>query len=562
MSRIEDEAMGRRAEDFPIKRLELPQGIRLLENVYLPMRDGIKVAVDVYLPEREGAYPVILGMCPYKKEAQFLSPNEGFHSEGGDPRFFVPRGYVMVFATVRGAGFSQGEFTLWGRQEQLDGYDIVEEIAKQPWCDGNIGMFGGSYLGMSQWYTAAQRPPHLRCITPIDACTDIYRDFVYQLGGMFYRAFMGFWGMNLTDELMFPGPVEGKAPVPNLYGEWMSHYLDGPYFQERSAIHFLDQIEVPVLAVVSASGWLHSAGMLRGLAKIKAQPFKVVVGPSIYGTMFSTMYWHNHKFYKYALRWLDHWLKGVDTGILDEPPVMVYDGGTGEWRYEDEIPPFTRTEYANFFLRSGTPGNAEPPQGLLSLEAPTEEEAPDIIKTPRLGPALMQNKPVLAYVTAPLEKPITVNGPVSATLYGSIKSIDTSLWAYFVKVGDMAPDGSVRLITKGQLKACYRELDESRSSEQWPWHPFGQAVYLKPDKVYDFLIQVMPIFHTFKEGHRIWLQIASDDPDYKLDNFADRVPGPYPAENAVYHDGLHPSRLMLPVIAEPNVVERRPEALF
>ena len=215
--------MVKRAEDYPIKRSELPQGIRLIENLYLPMRDGVKIAVDVYLPDKEGAYPVILAMCPYKKEAQALSPNRGFHSEGGDPRFFVPRGYAMVFATVRGAGFSQGEFTAWGRPEQLDGYDIVEEIAKQPWCDGNVGMFGGSYLGMSQWYTAAQRPPHLKCITPIDACTDIYRDFVYQLGGMFYKQFMQMWGINLIDELMFPGPIEGKAPVPNLYGDWMSH---------------------------------------------------------------------------------------------------------------------------------------------------------------------------------------------------------------------------------------------------------------------------------------------------------------------------------------------------
>ena len=123
--------MDGQATEFPITRPELPAGIRLLENVYLEMRDGIKIATDVYLPEEEGAYPVILAICPYKKEAQALSPNRGFHSEGGDLRFFVPRGYAMVFATARGAGFSQGEFTAWGLAEQQDGYDIVEEISKQ-----------------------------------------------------------------------------------------------------------------------------------------------------------------------------------------------------------------------------------------------------------------------------------------------------------------------------------------------------------------------------------------------------------------------------------------------
>ena len=106
----------------------------------------------------------------------------------------------------------------------------------------------------------------------------------------------------------------------------------------------------------------------------------------------------------------------------------------------------------------------------------------------------------LAYATPPLDRPVTVNGPVSATLYGSTKSIDTSLWAYFLKVGDMAPDGSVKLVSKGNLKACYRELDESKSSEQWPWHPFTKAEYLEPETVYDFLVQIKPIFHTFQRG--------------------------------------------------------------
>ena len=109
--------------------------------------------------------------------------------------------------------------------------------------------------------------------------------------------------------------------------------------------------------------------------------------------MYSTMYWHNERFYNYALRWLDHWLKGIDTGILEEPPVMVYDGGTGEWRYENEIPPFARTEYTHFYLRSDPAGPAQPPQGLLSLEAPSGDEAPDIIKNTRRGTGLFQNKP-------------------------------------------------------------------------------------------------------------------------------------------------------------------------
>ena len=319
-----------------------------------------------------------------------------------------------------------------------------------------------------------------------------------------------------------------------------------------------------MLAVVSGAGiMLHSAGMLRGLAKIKARPFKVVVGPGSPG-MYALIYWHNEKFYAYALRWLDHWLKGIDTGILDEPPVMIYDNGTAEWRYENEIPPFTRTQYTNYYLRSDPAGSAQPPQGLLSLEAPTGEETPDTIKNDPAppGPASVQNAATLTYVTPPLDRPVTVNGPVSATLYASTKSIDTSLWAHFVAVADMAPDGSVRPVSNGNLKACYREVDELKSSEEWPWHPFTKVEYLQPETVYDFLVQIKPIFHTFKEGHRIVLQIFSESPFYKLDNFTDPIPGPYPAENSVYHDKLRPSRLMLPVIADLDVVKERPEAVF
>jgi len=536
--------------NYPVGAVSLPAGIKLLRNVYLTMRDGVKLAMDVYLPEKDGRYPVILGVCPYKKEAQAYSPNDGFHSEGGDFRFYVPRGYAMAFVTVRGAGYSQGKFTLLGRQEQEDGYDIVEGIARQPWCDGNVGMFGGSYLGMSQYYVAAQRPPHLKCITPCDASTDFYRDFVYQTGGMLYRAFIGNWGVNLTDELQFPGPIEGKEPPPNLYLDWLSNYLDGPYYRERSMIHLLDRIEVPVLAVVSGSGWLHSRGMLRGLQKIKPPVLKVVVAPSVYGTMFSTMYWHNERFNSYIVRWLDHWLKGVDTGILAEPPVMVFDGGSGEWRYENEVPPVERTRWIKLYFRSSSEGHPEPLQKLLSAEPPMGSEDPDTYESRVRRGAAAASVKRLVYATAPLEEDLKLWGPLSATIYGAISTENTSLWAWFVRVGEIAPDGTVKLISKGTLKACYREVDESLSTPQQPWHPFTKAEYLKPNTVYDFLIEIQPVFHTFRKGHRLFVQVASDDADFKVDNFSDPVAGPYPAIISVFHDAEHPSHLLVPTVPD------------
>jgi predicted acyl esterase len=519
--------------------------------------------MDVYLPDKPGKYPVILAMCPYKKEAQAGPPREGFHSEGGNYRFFVPHGYAMVFATVRGAGWSQGKFELWGPQEQKDSYDIVEGIAKQPWCDGNIGMLGGSYLGLSQYYTAAQQPPHLKCITPCDAGIDVYRDFVYQSGGMFYNAFMGNWSTNLVLECMFPGPIEGKEPPPNFMCDWESNYLDGQYYHDRSMKWVLDKIKVPVLGIASGSGWLHSRGMIRGLPMIKSKNLKAVIGPTAYlgaVSMFSTLYWHNEKVAKYVLRWFDYWLKGINTGIMDEPPVVVYDGGTGDWRYENELPPFARTQWKDFYLHANPAHPAEPPQGLISMDKPTGNEEPEKIKTPRARPDLA--KPGLAYVTPALEKEVRIWGPVSATIYGKSDTTNTAPWGYFIKIGDQAPDGKVTLISKGSLKASMREVDESKSEPGRPWHPFTKKVILEPNKVYDFQIEMLPVFHTFKAGHKIWVQIACDDPDFMLINYTDTVAGSVPAENYVYHDQEHPTHIFLPIIPDAPIIAPVKEPIF
>jgi len=548
------------SNDYPVERVRLPPGIRLEENVYVTMRDGVKLAVDVYRPEKDGRYPVILGLCPYPKEAQAGSSRQGYHSEGGNPSFYIPRGYVMVFATTRGAGMSQGQYNFHDAAEQRDGYDLVEQIAQQPWCDGNVGMLGGSYLGWSQYYTAAQRPPHLRCIVPIDAGTDLYRDLVYQGGGMYFRLFMSLWGVNLINECLFPGPVEGKLPPMNFFTEWLTHYLDGPWYRERSSINFLDKIEVPVLMIASASAWLHSRGQFIGYTKIRSTK-KLVVGPHNPGGMYSMIYWENRRTNEYILRWLDYWLKGVETGIMDESPVVIYDEGTDDWRYENEYP-LARTEWTKYYLRENPGRPGQPPQGSISMEEPGEDEKPEKYRTPRSRPDLAMNKAVLAYVSPALEKDLKLWGPLSATIYASSATVNTTALAWFLKLGDVAPDRTVKLITKGNLKASHREGDESKSRPGQPWHPFQNPVVVEPNKIYDYQIELQPIFHTFKAGHKIWVQIASDDPDFILTNYGDLVVGPVPAENSVYHQKAYPSHLLLPVIPDAPIITPVKEPLF
>jgi len=270
-------------------------------------------------------------------------------------------------------------------------------------------------------------------------------------------------------------------------------------------------------------------------------------------------------FNNYLLRWFDHWLKDVDNGIMDEPPVMIHDSGSGETRYENELPPLKRTQWTKFYLRSNTTRPSSSPQGLVSLEAPVAQDEPDKYNAPRLGHAsvdLSGGKPVLAYATPPLEKDVRVWGSLSATIYGSIETSNTSTWAWFVNLYDVATDGTIMSVSKGNLKACYRDVDESKSKPGHPWHPFDKVVNLKTNEIYDFLIELQPMFYTFKKGHKIQLEIMSDDPEFKIDNYGDLLPGLFPAEVSVYHDQLHPSHLLMPVVPDAPMIAPVKEPLF
>jgi predicted acyl esterase len=536
-------------KNYPTVRGPLLPGIKLDENIYVTMRDGIKVAVDIYRPEAEGQYPGLLSMSPYIKEIQQQPPELSHDIEAGATSFFVPRGYVHIVAQIRGTGFSQGQYNFLSTIEQQDGYDLVEWIAQQPWCDGNVGMLGDSYFAIIQYLVAAQQPPHLKCISPCDGLTDPYRHFVYR-GGLFNSWFMGMWGTELVRQCLWPGAVEGKLPPSNLFVDWASHSEDGPYFWERAARTKLDKIKVPMLSIVPQS-FTHITGQLYAYPIIEV-PKKLLVVPSS-GPHANVHFLRNKALNEQLLRWFDHWLKGIDTGIMDEPEVAIYDAITEEWRYENEYP-LARTEWTKFYLRSNPEGPAtESPYGLINMEPPENEE-PDKYMNPQSMGRLFAGKPVLAYATSPLEKDMRVWGPLSAILYGSSTTLDT---AWFIKLGDVGPDDNVQLIAEGQLKASFREVDESKSKPGQPFHPFQNPVPPEPNDIYEYQIEMRPIFYTIKAGHKIWVQIASHDLGYQsfLHTIYASEMLPVPAENTIYHDSEHPSYLLLPVIPDAPIIK-------
>lgn len=534
---------------YPVKRAPLPPRVQLEENVYVKMRDGVKVAVDVYRPKALGRYPALLSMSPYYKELQQKHPYFSKNIEAGATDLLVPEGYVHVIAQSRGTCMSQGQYNFLDIKEQQDGYDLVEWIAEQSWSDGNVATYGESYFSMIQYPIAALKPPHLKCCVIYEGLTDIYRDFVYQ-GGLFRDGFMSWWGTVLLDGILWPGlgQVEGKLPPVNLMYDWLSQPNDGPYYWERSGVTKIDKIDVPMLHLSAPYGPNHSRGQLLAYQELKV-PKKLVILPVTFWT--NVLFMKSKALNEQIRRWLDYWLKGIDTGIMEEPEVVICDSATQEWRYEREYP-LERTKWTKFYLRSNPAGpSTDPPYGLISEEAPSGNEAPDTYMTPESGALVRSGNPVVAFASAAMSHDMRVYGPAGVTLYGSSTSVDT---AWFVRIGDVGPDGQIRLLNHGQLKASHREVDEAKSKPGQPFHPHRAPALLETKKVYEFQIPMYPMFHTFKAGHKIWIQIASDNPMVTIHTIYNQILDTS-VENAIYHDSEHPSHLLLPVIPDAPMIK-------
>ncbi|MFC2044983.1 CocE/NonD family hydrolase [Chloroflexota bacterium] len=538
----------------PTVRAPLPSGIKLEENVYVTMRDGVKIAVDVYHPTEKGSYPALVSMSPYIKEIQQWPPVLTHSIEAGSTRFFVPKGYVHVIVQIRGTGMSQGQYDILDKVQQEDGYELVEWAARQPWCNGSVGMMGDSYFAMTQYMVAALQPPHLKCIAPCDGATDLYRDFFYK-GGIFNAWFFGFWAPDTYQQCVWPGPIKGKLPTAHFLEDLITHTEDGPYWWERSTWRRIDKIKVPVLSLVPGNSGYHLRGQLNAYPQIQSPKILVVMqigAPGGAHMMFMT-----NPVSELLLKWYDYWLKDIDTGIMDKPPVAICDGATQEWRYENEYP-LARTKWTEFYLRSNPAGRAtEPPYGLISIEKPAEQEEPDRYITPEslisLSPTAA-GKPAVAYTTQPLDKDVKVCGPISATLYASSTTFDTG---WFIKLGDIAPNGNVAIITDGMLRASHREVGKTESKPGQPFHPHKNPVFPEPNKVYEYQIELWPRFYTFKAGHKIWVQISSIDTNYQMQLHSVYTSEmlPIPAENTIYHDKARPSHLLLPVIPDTPTIK-------
>jgi uncharacterized protein len=301
---------------------------------------------------------------------------------------------------------------------------------------------------------------------------------------------------------------------------------------------------------------LHSQSQLDFYNQVKV-PKKLIIEPE--GSFFAHMNFITSKgVNEQILKWLDYWLKDQQTGIMDEPEVTIFDPVAKEWRYENEYP-VKRTQWTKFYFRSDAPTQdikkIQTQFGTLNQTSPKKEQ-PHKYTNPMHSELLKNGKPVLVYATEPLPKDLRIWGPLAVNLYGSSTAAGT---AWFAKLYDIGQDNQKRMLSRGILRATYWEVDESRSQPGRPFHTFQNAKPLEPGKIYEFQVELVPIFHTFKAGHRLWLEIASDDMTYfSTLHDIDFQMLPVPCENTIYHDAEHPSHILLPVVPDAPIIKPVP----
>ena len=547
-------------------------GVRHEVDLAVPMRDGISLLTDVHRPADTGRFPALIAASPYPRQIQDLGAPMGF-IEAGVTEFWVARGYVHVIANVRGTCGSGGEFGFFDAQERRDMYDLVEWVAAQPWCDGNVGMIGISYFAMTQLEAATERPPHLRAIFPVAATVDLYEaanhhgltssSFVtpfLSMAGLTSGRSDGFW-RSLPIELARRalrtptlhrkfGTMNGEAAVtmlrqmlklphdPHPWDDlWMDimvrHPVRDAWWDERDLTDLLDRIDVPVYL---GCDWenvpLHLPSTFIAW---KALSHKANLRMGMLGRYGLTWPWES--LHTEALAWYDHWLKGRDTGIMDGPRIRYVLPGADGWRTTQDWPPpvVSPTEFA---LRG---------DGVLAEDEGEPGSRDYLVLGAGLGrvkASAVDPPPMLMWTSAPLTDTVDVVGPVELRLLASATAADT---AWIVTLQHLASDGTVSDVTAGWLRASLREIDEEASRPGAPVLPCRTATAVQITREVEYRIPLVPNARRFAAGERIRLVITSDDqhPDTPaIMNFRHASVGTS-SVNTVRSS----SRLLLPILA-------------
>ena len=523
--------------------------VQIHYNLRLRMRDGIEVSANLWQPiatHADEKFPAILEMIPYRKDDHRYATD---HRHG---QYWAERGYAFCRLDVRGTGSSDGIATGEYMPEQTqDGYDVVEWLAKQNWCNGNIGMWGISWGGFTAIQVAKLQPPHLKAIIPMFATDNRYTDDVHYLGGCVSLSDHSQYAVGMVAMNAVPPKLEftenwaekWKARLeatPFWAFAWLKNQTDSPFWQSGSLAPGYDQIKC---AIFNIGGWMdpYVDPALRMQAHCTA-PSKTLVGNWVHSYPIDAYPAPNLDHLHEMERFFAHWLKGEENNVMDEPPLTLF---RREYTTPEAFParfygnwvslpqfPVTESTPTNFYLGdktlSSSPSNT-PPDTLPHMPShgtraslcwgagsPPNGLARDLRPDESLIPT---------YTSEPFTEPLDILGFPEAVI---CLSSDFPVANIIVRLSDVAPDGTSSQVTAGILNLTHRD---SHSNPQ----------PLEKDKVYEVRVPMRSTAYRFLPGHRIRLSIASG---YLPVVF----PAPYPFTLTLHHDEKNPSRLNLPVV--------------
>ncbi|GAB4527699.1 MAG: CocE/NonD family hydrolase [Anaerolineae bacterium] len=545
------------------------EAIRTLWDVDVIMRDGVRLSADVYLPAAPGTYPAIVQRTPYDNTLPLWV---------GIAASFAERGYVFVLQDVRGRGDSDGRFVPWVHEAE-DGYDTVEWMAAQPWCNGHVGMMGSSYGGYVVWAAASLKPPHLRAAASTSTAGRWWHESPYRNGAFgpttlrwhFLtggRSLQGGLGINLPVDWArvmqhrpFREADQFVGRTNTAWGDWIDHNTLDDYWQ-RIMVENFGEIAVPVLHV---TGWYDGAqtSSIYNFQQMAAHSPQganqwAIFGPWDHGaTRRNNTELGGIKFTEAAvldmdaihLRFFDHFLKGEDNGQQDEARVKLFTLGSNTWRECPTFPPADSIATPYYLhhqegvrsLNTDLPGDEPADTYTYDPEDPTPA-VPDLAAFFQ-GPYslnqadyLEKRADVLVFTTDPVTEALEITGTPRIALYAATDAVDTDFAAV---LSDVHPDGASYYLCEGIMRLAFRDSLT---------HPTPA----EPGTVYHLMFDLTSISVLLLPGHCLRLTIASCRFPYTDRNPNTGAPVGHdaitrPAQQTIYHNSAYPSHIILPV---------------
>jgi putative CocE/NonD family hydrolase len=535
---------------------------------YVTARDGTKLAVDLYRPTNKGQLvttplPVIWQFTPYRR-ALYDESGKVISRQATTLLELTKYGYVIAVADVRGKGASFGfRKSMHGRQEAEDSFDLTEWFAAQPWSTGKIGMWGGSYNGGTVAGAVTTMPPHLKAV--FFGITDFNMYDGWVRGGIM-RYSQG--ADNPVSDDLLTVPVDEDKDKSMLKAAVAQHHQnalmnpmmialpfrdswtdvsDSYFWSEVNYSGYLAQIKKSGVAAYMYGGWhdfLRRDTVLSYVNWPNAK--KMLIGPWAHGPGANSTF----DFATEHLRWFDYHLKGVENGILNEPPIYhAVNNAAAEqaWRFANDWP-LAEAKSANWFLQRET----------LSASAPTELEAKDeykIVYGIKADVEPLREAPVtkgasewdqkgLTWTSAPLNQAVTVIGHPLAQLWLACSSDDADV---FVVLEDVDEAGNSQIVADGRLRLSLRATHQAPYNFlSLPWRRFYKTDEhkLTPGQPVKVTIDLMPTATIFKPGHRIRLALTGSQ---GRTNYQQQA---VPPTLTVLRDALRSSYLSLPSIGE------------